>query len=79
MLERLHMVTSRDSQLSPWARGAAVPVLLVTFFAVPALVPIGIVLVVLQAVLRTTKAIAVTHREKSLWRGFQFGPALVYM
>jgi hypothetical protein len=64
---------------SRWTQVYMVPLLVLTLLLVPALVPLGIIAVLLRALWRTKRAVMVTHKEKSILRGLAYGPALVYM
>lgn len=79
VLEVLHSLSIKEANVSPWTRAYMVPILLVLLLLTPAIVVVGVGLFVLRtALLGTLRAIAWTHKTKSLWAGFQYAPGLVY-
>ena len=75
----MHQITSvKESNVSSWTKAYMVPILLLLLLLTPAIVGVGVALVVVRAVLATMRAIVWTHKTKSVWQGLTFAPGLVY-
>jgi hypothetical protein len=79
VLEMMHQITSvKETNVSSWTKAYMVPILLLLLLLTPAIVGVGVALVVVRAVLGTLRAILWTHKTKSVWQGLAFAPGLVY-